>query len=153
MHATDEKVLRLAGSDRLAPALEAVGPGTGPGLVFDASAAEPVDWDALDAILTEAFLACQEAMTERQRIVMVLHEPSLYGHTGELRSALAAGLLGGARSLAVEGRRHDIAVNAVATGEEDLVQVAGTIAWLLSQDGLSGQLICCGTVHLGRPPG
>jgi hypothetical protein len=123
------------------------------GLVFDASAADPADWGEADSLLTDAFLACQEAMRKRRPIVIVVHEPSLYGHTSELRSALATALLGGVRSLAVEGRRDGIPVNAVATGGDgDRLQADETVRWLLEQDRLTGQLIGSGGVHLGRPP-
>lgn len=122
-----------------------------PGLVYDASTSNPADWAALEAQLDEVFRLTQEAVLAGEPIVYVVHEPSIWGHGDPLRAALATALMGGARSAAVEGARAGLAANVVATDDDvDPAQLAGTIDFLLAS-GLTGQVITCGTTHLGRP--
>ncbi len=122
-----------------------------PGLVYDASTSDPQNWDALEKELDEVFRLTQEAVLAGLPIVYVVSEPAIWGHQSPLRSALATALMGGARSAAVEGARNGLAANVVATDEGvDPVQLADTIDFLLSS-GLSGQVLTCGTTHLGRP--
>lgn len=121
------------------------------GLVYDASASDPADWDALEKELDEVFRLTQEAVLAGDPIVYVVHEPSIWGHAAPLRAALATALMGGARSAAVEGARNGLAANVVATDERvDPAQLANTIDFLLTS-GLTGQVLTCGTTHLGRP--
>jgi len=125
--------------------------GDGRGLVYDASASDPADWAALEAELDEVFRLTQQAVLAGEPIVYVVHEPAIWGHVGPLRAALATALMGGMRSAAVEGARSGLAANAVATDEGvDPAQLAAAIEFLLAS-GLTGQLITCGTTHLGRP--
>lgn len=144
----------LAGGGRLQDALASHGVVGNPGrsgLVYDASASEPQSWAELEAELTEVFRLTQTAVQQKQPIVYVVHEPSIWGHEGPLRSALATALLGGVRSAAVELTRAGLPANAVALGAtEELDKAASTIDFLLSGS-LTGQTLTCGTVHLGRP--
>jgi hypothetical protein len=121
------------------------------GLVYDASGSDPADWAALEAELDDVFRMTQEAVLAGEPIVYVVHEPSVWGHAAPLRAALATALMGGARSAAVEGARSGLAANVVATDESvDSTQLADTIEFLLTS-GLTGQVLTCGTTHLGRP--
>jgi len=121
------------------------------GLVYDASASDPVDWAALEAELDEVFRLTQEAVLSGEPIVYVIHEPAVWGHATPLRSALATALMGGMRSAAVEGARAGLTANVVATDDNvDPAQLADTIEFLQTS-GLTGQLLTCGTTHLGRP--
>lgn len=121
------------------------------GLVYDASTSDPADWPALEAELDEVFRLTQQAVLAGDPIVYVVHEPSIWGHGAPLRAALATALMGGARSAAVEGARSGLVANVVATDEDvDPAQLSDTIEFLLTS-GLTGQVLTCGTTHLGRP--
>lgn len=120
-------------------------------MIYDASTSDPADWDALEAELDEVFRLTQEAVLAGEPIVYVVHEPSVWGHAAPLRAALATALMGGARSAAVEGARAGLAANVVATDADvDPAQLDATIEFLLTS-GLTGQVLTCGTTHLGRP--
>lgn len=143
----------LAGGDRLAVDLQKLGVLSDEarrGLVYDASQSVPASWDELATQLDELFELTQQAVVERAPLLYILHEPSLWGHEPPLRSALATALLGGMRSAAVELARHGVPANAVATDDDHADRVARMVGWLL-QGELSGQVLTCGSTHLGRP--
>ena len=55
------------------------------------------------------------------------------------------------RSAAVEGARKGLGANAVSLGDPaEAPKAAEAAAFLLTSE-LSGQLVTCGTTHLGRP--
>jgi len=118
-------------------------------LVYDAGRIDPQDWAALEAVLDEVFRRTQEAVLAGEPIVYVVHEPSIWGHTSPLRSALATALLGGMRSAAVELARAGIPANAIAVGDEE-VAIDHAVGFLLAGD-LTGQVLTLGGAHLGRP--
>lgn len=121
------------------------------GFVHDASASEPGTWEELEAELDSVFAGTQQAVRDGQPIVYVVHEPSMWGHTSPLRSALATALLGAMRSAAVELARSGGAANVLAVDEDtDGGRVARTLDWLLAGD-ISGAVVTAGTAHLGRP--
>jgi hypothetical protein len=121
------------------------------GLVYDASVSDPADWAALETELDTVFRLTQQAVLAGEPIIYVVHEPSIWGHATALRSALATALLGGMRSAAVEGARTGLAANVIATDDDvDPARLADAIEFLLTS-GLTGQLLTCGTTHLGRP--
>ncbi|MFA6577311.1 MAG: hypothetical protein WCS84_17945 [Nocardioides sp.] len=121
------------------------------GLVYDASVSDPADWAALEAELDTVFRLTQQAVLAGEPIVYVIHEPAIWGHATPLRSALATALMGGMRSAAVEGARAGLAANVVATDVDvDPARLADAIEFLLTS-GLTGQVLTCGTTHLGRP--
>jgi hypothetical protein len=121
------------------------------GLVYDASTSDPVDASALEAQLDEVFALTQEAVLAGRPIVYVVHEPSIWGHDTPLRAALTTALMGAMRSAAVEGVRAGLAANVVAVDEDvDPVQRDAAVDFALTS-GLTGQLLTCGTTHLGRP--
>lgn len=121
------------------------------GLVYDASLSDPADWTALEAELDTVFQVTQQAVLAGEPIVYVIHEPAIWGHATPLRSALATALMGAVRSAAVEGFRAGLAANVVATDHDvDPARLADAIEFLLNS-GLTGQLLTCGSTHLGRP--
>ncbi len=146
---------RVDDDGSLAAALAAHGVAPGgdeDALVFDASDLDPQSWQQLEDDLLRAYRSSRQAMTARAPIVYVLDGPSVYGHGSPLRSALATGLLGGARSLAAEGRRHGILAHAVTVdGDVDIDARAATVAALLRSGSATGQLVHCDAVHVGRP--
>jgi hypothetical protein len=135
-------------------------------LVLDASAAAPASWDELEAELVEAYRLSRRAVAAGAPVVYVVDGAAVYGHAPPLRAALASGLLGGARSLAAEGRRKGIPAHAVTVARADAgaagpdadrsadawSQAADAIAWLLRSRPPTGQLLHCDPTHVGRPP-
>ncbi|NLT07289.1 MAG: hypothetical protein GXY03_13410 [Solirubrobacterales bacterium] len=121
-------------------------------LVLDAAAADPSSWAELEAELLAAYRLSQRAVAAGAPVVYVVDGAAVYGHAAPLRAALATGLLGGARSLAAEGRRDGVPAHAVtADPSAPVAPVADTVAWLLAGGAATGQLVHCDDVHVGRP--
>lgn len=141
----------LVGDKRMGAVLGTLGePGLN-ALVYDAGPTDPADWSDLERLLLDFFRAAKTALTEQRSIVAVVDEPSLYGHASALRSALATGLFGGIRTLALEGRRDEVPANAVAASDAESVERIARTVRSLSGSGLTGQLLTCADAHLGRP--
>lgn len=144
----------VVGAGPVAESLRALGLGDGPerrGYVYDGSDHIPAGWDDLADTLNEAFDVTQLAVRTGVPLVYVVHEPSVWGHEPPLRSALATALLGGVRSVAVEVARRGGTANAVTVSDgADVETVARAVAFLMDA-GLNGQVITCGSTHLGRP--
>lgn len=122
------------------------------GLVLDLHEAEPASWEELEELLVDAYALSKRAFANGAPVVYVLDEASLYGHRGTLRSMLATGLLGGARSLAAEGGRDGVPANAVTLDDPgQLGLAADSVLWLLDHPEASGQVHHCGSAHVGRP--
>jgi hypothetical protein len=121
-------------------------------LVLDASASAPTAWDELEAELVAAYRLSRRAVAAGAPVVYVVDGAAVYGHTPPLRAALATGLLGGARSLAAEGRRKGIPAHAVTVAPGAGEQAADLVAWLLRSSPPTGQLLHCDPTHVGRPP-
>jgi hypothetical protein len=119
------------------------------GLVLDASAAQPGSWAEVEAALLEVFQLSRRAMIASAPIVYVVDGPAVYGHARPLPAALATAMLGGARSLAVEGARAGTPVHAVTTAAG--ADAADAVEWLLRSGPPSGQLVHCDPTHVGRP--
>jgi hypothetical protein len=134
-------------------ALLTAGDGRDDALVIDVAAVDPSSWDEVEAILVDTYQRSRKAMAIQAPIVYVLSGPAVYGHATPLASALAAGLLGGARSLAIEGVRKGVRVHALTLAPDpDLDVAASMIKWMLSDATPSGQVVHCDATHLGRPP-
>jgi NAD(P)-dependent dehydrogenase (short-subunit alcohol dehydrogenase family) len=120
--------------------------------------------------LTEAFVAAREALEARRPVVVVLAAGDLLGQGAPLDAAVATGLLGMVRTLAIEGAKPGWRINVVAGpgvaaggGEGDLAiapideaadeedPVALTIAMVLDSE-LTGQLLQAGGANLGKLP-
>jgi hypothetical protein len=147
---------RFVGSAAIGRELAQRGLGTAgvdSGLVVDTSAAEPCSWPEVEDELTRIFELTREAIAAGAPVVHVLHGPSLYGHTAPLRTMLATGLLGGVRSLGIEGRRSGLAAHAVVVdGPGQAADAAEAVRWLVGHAAATGQVIHCGTTHVARPP-
>lgn len=143
----------VAAEDGLAAALGEAGLSAGEpeqGLVFSAAGKSPRTWGEVEPILLEAFELSKRAIAARAPIVYVVDGDALYGHAKPAAAALATGLLGGARSLAAEGVRHAIPVNAVSAGGGEDARTAAAVVTLLGGEG-SGQLLHVDATHIGRP--
>ncbi|MEA2141995.1 MAG: hypothetical protein QOI64_425 [Solirubrobacteraceae bacterium] len=123
----------------------------GDGLVFAADDAEPAGWEALEDELAECFRLSKEAAAAGAPVVYLLSQPDLLGQRGALRAMRAGALLSGLRSLALEGARDGLRANAVAIGEEaDPERVATWVRVLLTEPGVSGELVRVDAAHLGK---
>jgi NAD(P)-dependent dehydrogenase (short-subunit alcohol dehydrogenase family) len=132
---------------------------------------EPLGDDpgAVTQALSAAFAAIGEALEARRPVVVVLAAGDLLGQGDPLDAAVATGLLGMVRTLAIEGAKPGWRINAVAgpgvaasegeglavtstdeaADEED--PVALTIAMLADSE-LTGQLLQVGGANLGKLP-
>jgi hypothetical protein len=98
----------------------------------------PAEVDGIEDQLVEHFVAARAALLEGRSVVVEVAGPDLLGHGRAADAAIAAGLLGLVRALAIEGERHGWTINALARGEGDEVA--------------TGRLIHSGREHLGRVP-
>jgi hypothetical protein len=139
-----------AGLRDLEEALRADGAPAG-GLVFAADDAEPADFGALEDELAECFRLSQEAAAAGGPVVFVLSQPDLLGQRGALGAMRAGAMLSALRSLALEGARDGLRANAVAIGEDaDPRRVATWVRVLLTEPGVSGELVRVDAAHLGK---
>jgi hypothetical protein len=107
------------------------------------------DVDDVGRQLTQAFLAVREAVLSGRRVVLVVQDRDLLGQGAAEDAAVANGLLGLMRAVAVEGTRPGWHVCAVAHTDPEPVSAA-VMAFATSGAGPSGQLLRTSTVHLGR---
>ncbi|HVT00435.1 MAG TPA: hypothetical protein VHE08_07955 [Solirubrobacterales bacterium] len=116
------------------------------------------DPGAVTPALTEAFLAAREALEAGRPVAVVLAAGDLLGQGSTLDAAVATGLLGMVRTLAIEGAKPGWRINVVAAegvaadgGGEDDPAVAEVIAMSTSSS-LTGRLLQVGGANLGKLP-
>jgi NAD(P)-dependent dehydrogenase (short-subunit alcohol dehydrogenase family) len=115
------------------------------------------DPGAVTRELTGAFVAAREALEAGRPVAVVVAAGDLLGQGSPLDAAVATGLLGMVRTLAIEGAKPGRRINVVAgpgvaaDGGEDDPTVAETIA-LLADSALTGQLLQVGGANLGKLP-
>jgi NAD(P)-dependent dehydrogenase (short-subunit alcohol dehydrogenase family) len=128
------------------------GPGVpAEGLVFATDPGEPAGFQALEDELAECFLLTKQAAGHGRPVVYVLSQADLLGQRGALGAMRAGALLSAVRSLALEGARDGLRANAVAAGEDaDPARVASWVRILLTQPGVSGELVRVDAAHLGK---
>jgi NAD(P)-dependent dehydrogenase (short-subunit alcohol dehydrogenase family) len=120
--------------------------------------------------LTDAFLAAREALAERRPVVVVVGAGDLMGQGDPLDAAVAAGLLGMVRTLAIEGAKEGWRINVVAgpgvagDGEEEEFGVApideaadeedpvALVIATVADSELTGQLLQVDGANLGTLP-
>jgi NAD(P)-dependent dehydrogenase (short-subunit alcohol dehydrogenase family) len=108
---------------------------------------------ALGAALTESFEAAREALVEGEAVVFVIADGDLYGAGGTAAAALAGGLVGLARALALEGRKPGWRVAALALeGEPEPEERRRWLDALAGSDLASGSLLRLGGGQLGKVP-
>lgn len=107
------------------------------------------DLDAVTPALTGAFVAAREALGAGRAVAVVVDARDLLGQGAPLDAAVATGLLGMVRTLAIEGAKPGWRVNVVAGGEGDEAAVADTVE-LLASSSLTGQLLRVGGADLGK---
>ena len=99
--------------------------------------------------LTRAFAQAREAVLAGRPVVVVVEDRDLLGQGTVAAAALATGLLGLARALALEGTRDGWRVSAVARGDADEAALQRAIDWAGAAP-LSGQLLRAGSAHIGK---
>jgi NAD(P)-dependent dehydrogenase (short-subunit alcohol dehydrogenase family) len=109
------------------------------------------DPGAVGSALTGAFAAARDALEAGRAVVFVVGSGDLLGQGDPLDAAVATGLLGMMRTLAIEGAKPGWRVNVVASGAEDGAAVEETVA-LLGSSPLTGQLLQVGGANLGKLP-
>ena len=131
---------------------DALAADSGPdGVVLAADPEPPADWAALERELLRFFRASREAFESDAPIVYVLSQADLLGQRGALGAMRAGALLSAARTLALEGARAGLRVNAVALGEAaDPASAATWIRHLLMDGGVSGELVRVDAAHAGK---
>jgi NAD(P)-dependent dehydrogenase (short-subunit alcohol dehydrogenase family) len=115
---------------------------------------ESISLDHLEAGLADAFLLMREALAERsEAVVVIVDERQLQGRVETAGAALAHGLLGLVRALAIEGRKDGWRINMLAIPPDlNAEQERAWIERLAEPSGASGTLIRLGGDHLGRLP-
>lgn len=140
------------GSSSIATALEPFGNSSASlddGLVFS-----PRDnittWSEVEEVLTDAFRLSQAAMIAEAPVVYVLRADAVIGRAGVLDSAVAAGLVGGARALAFEGLRKGryATVLGIDSGEPT-ASLPAAVEFVLTNRSAAGQVTMLGKEHLG----
>jgi NAD(P)-dependent dehydrogenase (short-subunit alcohol dehydrogenase family) len=119
------------------------------------------DPGAVTTALTGAFAAARAALEAGRPVAVVVAAGDLLGQGAPLDAAVATGLLGMVRTLAIEGARPGWRVNVVAgagiatdkgeAGGQDDPAVAETVA-MLADSSLTGQLLQVGGANLGKLP-
>lgn len=146
---------RVKGDGAVAAILQRAGEAEGgvdAPLVLDAGSADPQSWADVENQLLDAFRLSREAMGAGAASVFVVNGEAAYGHAAPLRAALATALLGGVRSLAVEGQRKRIPAHAVTVARDGDPDVAAeAVRYLLGAGVPTGQLLHCDATHIGRP--
>jgi NAD(P)-dependent dehydrogenase (short-subunit alcohol dehydrogenase family) len=103
-------------------------------------------------VLTDSFVAAREALEAERPVVVVVAAGDLEGQGNPLDAAVATGLLGMVRTLAIEGAKPGWRINVVAgPGAAGADAVESTIAMLAGSE-LTGQLLQVGGANLGKLP-
>ncbi|QZA16278.1 hypothetical protein K3U93_16500 [Mycobacterium malmoense] len=126
-----------------------VGDGTQSGLLF-APRTGLSEWSQAEDELAEAFALARATAIDGAPVVFLVQSTAILGRTSPLDAAVATGLLGGTRALAVELRKTCGYATVLAVGEN--VQshtVAVAVELLLATRGANGQVYPLGTEHLG----
>ncbi len=118
-------------------------------LVYEQAAA--VTLEALEDALLAAFLAARDALLADRVVVFVVRDEDLLGHGAAADAALAGGLVGMVRALAIEGVRDGWRINALALSASVTESDRDTWIQRLSEpSGATGELFMLGDLHLGK---
>jgi hypothetical protein len=103
--------------------------------------------------LTRAFSTVRDAVADGQTVVICLDDGDLQGTGDPAKAALAHGLLGLARAVAIEGRTPGWGIAVISsTAEVSRDQRGYWIEQLGKPGAASGALLRLGGEHLGRLP-
>lgn len=111
----------------------------------------PITLDTIEDELTHAFTCMRDAAQAGETIVVALDEQDVQGVGDTAAAALAHGLLGLTRALAVEGRKAGWQVNALSsTSDTPPEERLRWIEHLAHPGAANGELVRLGASHLGR---
>jgi hypothetical protein len=120
-------------------------------LHFDVPAV--AELDRLEDELARAFGVLREALARGDRVVVTVADRDLQGTGEPIAAALAHGLLGLVRALAIEGRKPGWRINLLSTSADVVAEErAAWIERLGDPAGASGAVVRLGHEHLGRVP-
>ncbi len=136
----------------LGPSSEALAKaGVDPSSLVVVAAPSTDSWGTARAALFEAFVATREAVVAGLPVVVIVHGDDLLGRRGAPAAMVACGLLSGARTAAIEGRKTGIPVNVLAVEDDTSpAVVASWVGRLAAKGGPSGELVHLGSAHLGK---
>lgn len=108
-------------------------------------------WPEVAAELNAAFIGSRSAAQANESIVYIVSNDAVLGRKGAGPAMVAAGLLSGARTAALEGSRKGWTANVVAYDEDADVSTVLDQAMRLLEDGaITGELIHVGPGHIGK---
>jgi hypothetical protein len=114
-------------------------------------AAEGVGLDGLEPALLDAFKRLRAAVLAGRPAVVVVRERDLLAHGDEFDAALAHGVIGLVRALAIEGAKPGWTINALAVAEDTGAEErARWLERLAEPAGASGTVVRLGAGHLGK---
>ena len=142
--------MQLTGEIRLPEGIEAGDLALVRGLIFWARPGLET-WDDARNELTEAFERSREAARNEDSFVYVVANDALLGRIGPANAIVAAGLLSGARTAAIEGWKKGWTANVVAyDGGNEPAGIIARAAALLGDWLVTGELVHIGSGHIGK---
>jgi hypothetical protein len=109
--------------------------------------------EAVEEVLWDAFRRAVNALAQDQTVVLLVDDEVLAGDGDPAASAVAAGALGLARALAMEGVRPGWRINVLAAPADAPREDADAwVARLAEPHGVSGTLVRLGARHHGKLP-
>lgn len=115
--------------------------------------AKPVGLDQLEDLLAAAFASMVGALQEGEPVVVAVDDEDLQGVAGVARAALAHGLLGLCRALAIEGLKEGWTIAMLSCAEGVAAEERARWIEALGLPGAAtGSLLRLGGAHLGRLP-
>jgi hypothetical protein len=121
-----------------------------PGLVFLASEIGD-DWAEAKEDLTAAFELARQAATDTVSIVFIVRNDDLLGRKGAGRAMVAAGLVSGARTAALEGAAKGWTANVIVhDASVNLDSVLEQARFVLANGLTTGEVIHMGPGHVGK---
>jgi hypothetical protein len=108
-------------------------------------------WEEAKAELSLAFDGSRASAQRDESFVYIVANDALLGRTGGPSAMVAAGLLSGARTAAVEGWKKGWTANVVAyEADQDPASVLQRALHLLEDGMVSGELVHLGPGHIGK---
>jgi hypothetical protein len=142
--------LQLSGEIRLPEGIEAENLTLEQGLIFWARPGVGT-WEEARSELTDAFERSRKAARKENSFVYIVANDALLGRSGPANAMVAAGLLSGARTAAIEGWKKRWTANVVAYEDGYEPDAIMARAAALLGDGLvTGELVHLGSGHIGK---
>ena len=111
----------------------------------------PASWEDVESELAEAFTLSRNAMERGGVAIFLLRSDAVLGLGDAADAALCGALLGGVRTLALEGRRRGLRAHAICLDPAVPANPDPCIEWLCNS-GATGCVIHLSDSHLGKVP-